>query len=133
MIIIITIKTPAVPTSLPKETYSYNTSDGGPHGNIQGIGVVNWYHKYPYPRVYRDPRSTSLRKVQPNKKKIFSYTLFFISNARFFQLSLSVAQLFHELSFKCCLHITIIMLRHHHYTSIFVSISRPRCFYVVSM
>ena len=42
IIIIITIiikKT--VPTSLPKEKYLYNTSNGGHMGNSQGIGTVN--------------------------------------------------------------------------------------------
>ena len=42
---------------------------------------------------------TLLRSVR--YRKCFLHTRFFISNA-FFQLSLSVAQLFHKLNFKCC-------------------------------
>ena len=41
IIIIITIIKKTVPTSLPKEKYLYNTSNGGHIGNSQGIGTVN--------------------------------------------------------------------------------------------
>ena len=65
----------------------------------------------------------------------FPHTRFFISDA-FFRLSVSVAYLFHELSFKCCLGVANIY-KHHNDTlfifTIFVFMSRPRSIYVVSM
>ena len=59
-----------------------------------------------------------------------------LSNA-FFQLSLSIAWLFYELRFNCCLG--VVTTYSHHYIEthfafrIFVSMSRPRSIYVVFM
>ena len=57
---------------------------------------------------------------------------FFISNS-FFQLRLSVAYVFQELSFKCCYtynhHLTVTIF----FISIFVPMSRPAFIYVVFM
>ena len=45
------IKRKTVPTSLSKKKKdSYNTPDGGPHGNTQGIGAVNCCCKDLHPR-----------------------------------------------------------------------------------
>ena len=41
----------------------------------------------------------------------YNYTLFFIKQ-HFFQLTLSVAYLFHELSFRCCLRAVVIIFNH---------------------
>ena len=38
----------------------FNISDKDPHGNSQGIKIVNYCHKDLHPRGCRDPRSTSL-------------------------------------------------------------------------
>ena len=59
-IIIIIIKRKTVPSSLPKiKKDSYNTPDGGPHGNSQGIGAVNCCRKDLYPRCRTYPRFSS--------------------------------------------------------------------------
>ena len=59
-----------------------------------------------------------------------SVTRFFLSND-FFELRISVAWLFHELSFKCCFKCyTIIILRNNLYL---VSMPRPRFVYVVAI
>ena len=71
-----------------------------------------------------------------NKKFEFRYTLFFMSNA-IFQLNLSVAYLFHELSFKYYLgvawHIWASSYWDFFVFTIFVSMSRPKTIYAVSM
>ena len=43
----------------PKEKYPYNNSDGGSHGNSQGIGAVNCCCKDLRSRGCRDPTFTS--------------------------------------------------------------------------
>ena len=59
--IIITItKRKPVPPSLPKKKKdSYNTPDGGPHGNSQGIRAVNCCRKDLHPRRRSYPRFSS--------------------------------------------------------------------------
>ena len=49
-------KRKAVPTSLPKKKHTYNTPDGGPHGNSQQIGAVNCCCEDLRPRGCRDPK-----------------------------------------------------------------------------
>ena len=54
------IKRKAVPSSLPKKKKDpYNTPDGGPHGNSQGIGALNCCRKDLHPRGCRYPRFSS--------------------------------------------------------------------------
>ena len=42
----------------PRNKHPYNTPDGGPNSNSQGIGAVNSYRKYLHTRGCRDARST---------------------------------------------------------------------------
>ena len=52
----------------PRKKHPYNTPDGGPNGNSQGIGAVNCCRKDLHPSGCRDPRSTSLLcKCNPTK------------------------------------------------------------------
>ena len=72
-------------------------------------------------------------ECSPFSEKPISNTRFF-NEQHFFPFSLSVAELFHELRFKCCLGNTY---KHHHTETlskfaIFVSMSRPRSIYVIS-
>ena len=54
------IKRKAAPSSLPKKKEDpYNTPDGGPYGNSQGIGAVNCCRKDLHPRRCRYPRFSS--------------------------------------------------------------------------
>ena len=81
-----------------------------------------------------------MKGLRWNKKHFLSfqrvslkYTGFFVSIA-FFQPSLSIGQLFHELSFKCCfrcclIHTNIIILRYLIFT-IFLSMFRSRSIYI---
>ena len=71
IIIKIIIKIKKVPSSLPKKKkYSYNTPDGGPHGNSQGIGAVIFCRKdlhhrgCSYPRFYSFLCKCNLTKVR---------------------------------------------------------------------
>ena len=58
--IIIIIKRKTVPPFLAKKRKdSYNTPDGGPHGNSQGIGAVNCCRKDLHPRCRSYPRFSS--------------------------------------------------------------------------
>ena len=52
-------KTKTAPPSLPKKKDSYNTPDGSPHGNSQGIGAVNCCRKDLHPRYCSYPRFSS--------------------------------------------------------------------------
>ena len=55
------IKRKAVPSSLPKKKEDpYDSSDGGPYGNSQGIGAVNCCRKDLHFRGCRYPRFSSL-------------------------------------------------------------------------
>ena len=47
------------PLSLRKKKDSYNTPDGGSHGNSQGIGAVNCCRKVLHPRGRTCPRFSS--------------------------------------------------------------------------
>ena len=54
------IKRKAVPSSFPnKKNDPYNTPNGGPNGNNEGIGAVNCCHKEHHPRGCRYSRFSS--------------------------------------------------------------------------
>ena len=65
----------AIPTSLPRNKYPYNTPDGGSNSNSQGIGAVNCCCKDLHTRGCRDPRSTSLCKWNLTKSYLASVSL----------------------------------------------------------
>ena len=63
-------------------------------------------------KVFLNEKQKAIPRIKQYKIfliKLFSYTRFFYKQ-RFFQLSLSVGYLFHELSLKCCLSVAIMVL-----------------------